>query len=259
MFYDPVESTFYAWCVERLLTSSSAAPYLRDGVVELGAGSGLPIVEALRRCEVPVQVRGFERDPESFRMASRLVALKAPPGYSVEPGDFFDQGLDGPERVAIANPPYLAAPTGDTSAPELWGGESGAEVTRRLLSGPFDVLMLMMASIADPLGVIDHAACSGYLVADWCARPIPFGRHSREPVVHRRLRELHAEGRAFSSEAGYLLAGVTLLRAGRRGRLTSVGRESGPDGFAPDANTLDPNADVLRGVMAAGASVRRGP
>ncbi|WP_235497857.1 MULTISPECIES: methyltransferase [unclassified Frankia] len=171
MFYDPVEYTFYAWCVERLLSSASVAPYLRDGVVELGAGSGLPIVEALRRCEMPVQARGFERDPESFRIASRLAALKAPPGYSVEPGDFFDRGLDGPERVAIANPPYLAAPTGKTSAPELWGGESGAEVTCRMLSGPFDVLMLMMASIADPVGVIDHAARSGYLVVDWCARP----------------------------------------------------------------------------------------
>lgn len=244
VFYDPVESAFYSWCVERLLRSPAAAPHLVGGVVELGAGTGLPIIEALSRCEARVPVRGFERDPESFRVASRLVATKAPPGYTVEPGDFFDRGVDGPERVAVANPPYLAAPSDDTGTPELWGGESGAEVTRRLLCGPFDVLMLMVASIADPLGVIDHAEGSGYTVTDWYVRPIPFGRHSREPAVHRRIRELGAEGRAFSSDAGYLLAGVTWLRAGH-GPQRPLGTK------APTGTGTDPNADVLRRVMAA--------
>ncbi|OAA27177.1 hypothetical protein UG55_100960 [Frankia sp. EI5c] len=243
MFYDPVESDFYAWCVERLLRSEVAARYLSHGIVELGAGTGLPIAAALSRCEATVPVRGFERDPKSFQVASRLVAAKAPPGYTVEQGDFFERGVDGPERVAVANPPYLAAPSGDTGTPELWGGESGAEVTNRLLSGPFDVLMLMVASIADPLGVIDHAQRSGYTVADWCVRPIAFGRHSREPGVHRRVRELRADGRAFSSEAGYLLAGVTWLR------------DPTDPGHTPA--TVDMNADVLRRVMVTAAEPER--
>ncbi|MCL9762726.1 methyltransferase [Frankia sp. AiPa1] len=236
MFYDPVESSFYSWCVERLLRSAAAAPFLGAGIVELGAGTGLPIIEALSRCEATVTVRGFERDPESLRVARRLVAMKAPPGYTVEPGDFFEHGVHGPELVAVANPPYLAAPPDDPGTPELWGGERGSGVTCRLLSGPFDVVMLMVASIADPLAVIDHAEASGYLVADWCVRPIVFGRHSRAAGVQGRLEELRAQGRAFSSDAGYLLAGVTWQRAGM------------PPGGG------DPNADVLRGVMTAASA-----
>lgn len=236
MFYDTVESTFYAWCVERLLRSAVAAPHLTGGIVELGVGTGLPVIEALSRCEATVPVRGFERDPDSFRVAARLVDAKGPPGYTVEPGDFFEQALDGPERIAVANPPYLAAPADDAGTPELWGGESGAEVTRRLLSGPFDVLMLMVASIADPLGVIEHAGLSGYTVQDWSVCPITFGPHSRRAGVHGRIDELRAEGRAFSSGTDYLLAGVTWLRTGS----ADAGR-----------------AEVLRRVLTAGAEPRR--
>ncbi|MCK9901593.1 methyltransferase [Parafrankia colletiae] len=236
MFYDTVESTFYAWCVERLLSSAVAAPHLAGGIVELGAGTGLPIIEALSRCEASVPVRGFERDPDSFRVAAHLVAAKGPPGYTVEPGDFFEQALDGPERIAVANPPYLAAPADDTGTPELWGGESGAEVTCRLLSGPYDVLMLMVASIADPLGVIEHARRSGYAVADWSVCPVVFGPHSCRSGVRGRIDELRTEGRAFSTETDYLLAGVTWLRTG----------------------TADPGqADVLRRVLTAGAEPGR--
>lgn len=220
-FYDPVESTFYARCVESLLTSTQLRRYLAQGVVELGAGSGLPVIEAVRRAESTVRVRGFERDPVACDTARRLVDLKGPATYTVTCGDFFTHTATAVERCAIANPPYLpgcppaasadgvAAPS---DGPSLCGGQHGAEITCRVLAGRFDLVMMMVASIADPLGVLAEAAAHGYRLLDWTTRPIRFGQFCREPTVWRRIQEMTAAGEAFHSADEYLLAGVTWLR-----------------------------------------------
>jgi hypothetical protein len=57
-FYDPVESTFYSQCVERLLASKDFAHGLTDGIIEIGAGTAIPVVEALRRCTFPADITG---------------------------------------------------------------------------------------------------------------------------------------------------------------------------------------------------------
>ncbi|MCK9897148.1 methyltransferase [Frankia sp. AgB32] len=208
-FYDPVESAFYSWCVERLLTSADLRPYTARGVVELGAGSGRPLIDAVRRAESTSRIRGFEHDPQAYRTARRMIDLKGPATYTVELGDFFAHAETAPERCVIANPPYLPA---RGPGPDLYGGRDGAEVTCRLLGGRFDLVMLMVSSIADPLGVLAQAAARGYRLVDWSARPIRFGRHCRQPAVWNRIQALAAAGEAFYGPDEYLLAGITWLR-----------------------------------------------
>jgi hypothetical protein len=213
-FYDPVESTFYSWCVERLLTTAELRPYIADGVAELGAGTGIPVLDAVGRSETSAHIRGFENDPEAFRAARRLLELKGPANYTIAPDDFFEYATSARERCVIANPPYLPGIPG-SGAPVLYGGDRGAQVSRRLLACSFDAVMLMVSSISDPLGVLDEAAHRGYRVIDWSVRPISFGRYCHDDAVWRRIQELGARGAAFFEPEEYLLAGVTWVRDGR--------------------------------------------
>ena len=99
-------------------------------------------------------------------------------------------------------------------APELWGGDDGANVSRRVLSSGFDVVMLMVSSISDPRGLLGHARLAGYSVLDWTARPIAFGEYSRNDAVRSRIDALGEAGKAFFTASSYLLAGVTWVRDG---------------------------------------------
>ncbi|MCM3886965.1 methyltransferase [Frankia sp. R82] len=234
-FYDPVESSFYASCVEKVLSSAPLRAHTAAGVVELGAGSGVPVIEAAERVGPTVRVRGFEHDLESYYLARRLVDGAETATYTVEFGDFFTYAAIAKERCVIANPPYLPSRSARPGEPDLYGGPSGAEVTDRILAGPFDLAMLMVASIADPLAVLAQATRHGYQIVDWTVRPIRFGAYCREPAVWRRLQALAADGQAFFHPQEYMLAGITWLRAP----------------LADDLPQADPA--VLAGVLTSGA------
>jgi hypothetical protein len=205
-FFDPIESGFYASCLQNLLTDKRLGPVLTDGLVELGAGTGIPMIEALRRQESTVPVRGFELDERSSQIAARIVEKAGLANYQIVHGDFFDGAHDGRERCAVGNPPYLPAPG---HAPELWGGDTGAEISRRVLSEGFDTVLLLTSSLSDPVGLLDHAQTAGYRVMDWMARPVTFGAYTRDRRVSRRLSELASDGHAHFTPKTYVIAGVT--------------------------------------------------
>jgi len=205
-FFDPIESGFYASCLSNLLADRRRGPVLADGLVELGAGTGIPMVEALRRQESTVPVRGFEQDGRSCQIAARVVEKSGLTNYEIVHGDFFDGARAGHERCAVGNPPYLPAP-GDT--PQLWGGDTGSEVSRRVLSAGFETVLLLMSSISDPVGLLRHARAAGYRVSDWMARPIAFGAYTRDRRVSRRLGELARGGHAYFTPRTYVITGVT--------------------------------------------------
>ncbi|WP_007515497.1 MULTISPECIES: hypothetical protein [Pseudofrankia] len=239
-FFDPIESGFYASCLENLLADTRLGPILADGLVELGAGTGIPMVEALRRQESTVPVRGFEQDVRSSRVAARIVEKAGLANYQIIQGDFFAGAREGNERCAVGNPPYLPAP-GD--APELWGGDTGAEISRRVLSEGFETVLLLISSISDPVGLLDHARAAGYRVSDWMARPIAFGAYTHDKRVSRRVGELARGGHAFFTPDTYVIAGVTwvasrsgpddveaLTRVLTAGRAAAIGEPAGDDG-----------------------------
>lgn len=214
-FYDPVESTFYSQCVERLVASKDLAHWLTDGIIEIGAGTAIPVVEALKRCDFTAGITGFEKDAGSFRVARETVRKSGLTNYRVVEGDFFSHAEPSSRnraRCAIGNPPYLPAAVSDMGAPELWGGEDGSTITRDVLSCGLDVVMVMAASISHPLGLLAHAHALGYAVADWAVRPIRFGRYCHDERVRNRIDALAQSGRAFCSTETYLLAGITWVR-----------------------------------------------
>lgn len=205
-FFDPIESGFYASCLSNLLADQRLDPVLADGLVELGAGTGIPMVAALRREESTVPVRGFEQDEPSSQLATRIVEKSGLANYTIVHGDFFDGAHTGHERCAVGNPPYLPAAG---NAPELWGGDTGSEVSRRVLSEGFETVLLLISSISDPVGLLRHARAAGYRVSDWMARPITFGTYTRDSRVSRRLAALARSGHAYFTPETYVIAGVT--------------------------------------------------
>ncbi|WP_018501191.1 class I SAM-dependent methyltransferase [Parafrankia discariae] len=213
-FYDKVESTFYGWCVERLLTTTEHGGRLAGGVLEIGSGTAVPVVRALLRSGSGTRVHGFERDPRAAATARRAIGRTPLRNYVVDEGDFFTAVPTAAQRCVIGNPPYLPAKPGTACAPDLWGGPRGAEVTQAVLACELDLAMLIVSSIADPLGVLRFARDRGYSVLDWMVTPVRFGRFCQDSGVRARIGDLAARGQAFLAPHSYLIAGVTWLRDG---------------------------------------------
>ncbi|KPI01203.1 hypothetical protein OK074_5613 [Actinobacteria bacterium OK074] len=193
---------------------------LRDGrehptLMELGSGTGQAICGVLRRTGWPGPVRSFEIDDAAYKVAARTSAdLGLADVYRIHNADFF-QELPGSRdhMVAISNPPYLPAPDDHIRLASLWGGTSGGQVIRHLISSGFPTLMVMLSSYAEPIPVLGHARAEGYRLVRWLARSIALGEYSREPKVRRRIDDLVAAGDAFVHGGNYLLVGVTWRRS----------------------------------------------
>lgn len=208
-FFDPVESEFYGYTVRRLLSRHLASiPATR--VVELGSGTGAPVVDAIARTGFRGHIHGWDINTEAVAVSNTNASEAGlETYYRVTHGDFFDARARRGEHYVIGNPPYLPCLTKDIANPELWGGEDGNQVARRALSLKFSIVMLIVSSFADPSALLQHAASEGYRVIDWAVLPLTMGRFSREPPVYRRILELQDEGRAYAREMQYAIAGVT--------------------------------------------------
>lgn len=215
VFYDAVESEYYAACVDQLLLARDGAASRGADIMELGVGTGEALARVLRRARFGGTVHGFERDPESYAYARKAIASEGvSERYLVHPGDFFD-AVDGrPLDCAVSNPPYLPGPAARRLFPSLWGGDCGNDVSKRVLSCGFRLVVLMVSSFSDPIDTLAHASRCGYRLREWVVRPIELGRYSREPAVHRHVERLAGEGRAFLSGTSYLLAGVSWTKDG---------------------------------------------
>ncbi|ABW10103.1 conserved hypothetical protein [Parafrankia sp. EAN1pec] len=242
-FYDKVESTFYGWCVERLLTTAEHGGCLAGGILEIGSGTAVPVVRALLRSGSDTRVHGFERDPRAAATARRAIGLTPLRNYVVDEGDFFTAVPTAAQRCVIGNPPYLPAEPGTSCAPDLWGGPRGAEVTQDVLDCGLDLAMLIVSSIADPLGVLRFARDRGYSVTDWMVTPIRFGRFCRDAGVRARIGDLAGREQAFFAPHSYLIAGVTFVRdAGARDQSAVLGDVLRAAGRASEVADPQPRA-----------------
>lgn len=213
-FFDAVESQFYSYMVQCLLgrhLAGTRAPR----VVELGSGTGTPVIDAIAGTDFRGHIQGWDINAEAVAVSNaNAVEAGVHAHYRVSHGDFFDCGARHGERYAISNPPYLPCLTGDIANPGLWGGRDGNDIAHGVLSLDFAVVMLIVSSLADPAAVLQHAASRGYRVIDWAVRPVKMGKFSREPAVQRRIVELQNRRRAHTRGTAYAIAGVT-WRAGR--------------------------------------------
>jgi predicted RNA methylase len=180
-----------------------------EGVVELGSGDATAIADVVRALP-DLRVTGYDISATSVDAArANIEARGVAERYTVDLGDFFDQADSAggpPVSTVISNPPYIPAPDGDISMPELWGGVRGNDLVLRLLKAGYDNVISAVASYSDPLETVRTAADLGYRVVNFLAMGLDYGTYSSEPKVRDHIRQLCAEGRGWAGDDQYMVA-----------------------------------------------------
>jgi len=206
VFTDSEESSFYSRCVKKfLLDAKSSSP---TEITEFGSGDAATMARYLARSRYPGVIRGYEINGESHHRARKgIKEAGLSTRYIVKRADFFATRHDH-RGALIVNPPYLPAPAPRLAMPELWGGPDGTRVVKRLIDVGFDRLMMLVASISDPIGVIKHARRRSYRVVDFSLITLPFGKYTLEPIVFHQIQRLASRGKALVRNADYQVAAV---------------------------------------------------
>lgn len=204
------ESNFYSMCIEHLLLSQVTDDAT---LIEFGSGDGTPVIDALKKSDFTGQITGFELNAAAHATCQKNIAAgKLSSHYRVLGGSFFEKKTRDYDAL-LANPPYIPFPDNSIRLPYLHGGPQGSELSMRLLTEPCRMMMMILSSYSNPVGIIDHARQQGLCVADFFVTPISYGIYSREPKVFDYIMTLKNQGCAYASENGYLLAGVLFVRA----------------------------------------------
>lgn len=204
------ESTFYAVCIEHLLLPQ--VPY-GASLVEFGSGDGSPVIDALKNSDgFSGTITGYELNQRAHTICQEnIVSGKVEHQYQVFANSFFKR--ESRDHFALlANPPYIPFPDNSIRLPYLHGGIQGCELTMRLLDESFPMALLILSSYSNPGRIISFARQKGLRVANFFVMPIEFGIYSSEPKVLAHIMDLRKQGIAFTSEKGYLLAGVLFVR-----------------------------------------------
>jgi methylase of polypeptide subunit release factors len=209
VFFCPEESNFYAHCLETLVFNRCLNP---ETIVEFGSGDGSPVMKSLLRTEFDGTIHGFELNPLACQVAtSRIKEYQLGKRYMINNRCLFESAKPQADYL-VSNPPYLPAPDNQLYQPLLHGGIEGITITKKLLSLNYSNVLVLAASYSNPVGLIDYALTSGYVVADFAILPIGFGYYSSEPKVKAQIEALRQKGMAFYSENIYLLAGVLFTK-----------------------------------------------
>lgn len=210
------ETSFYARCLELLVFNGYNGARPPDHIAEFGSGSGDAVVAAIAGTRYEGTVHGIEIDEASFDSGRRLVRGEhLEDKYIMELGDFFL----GPPRAdcLVGNPPYLPLlqrSTGKIDADDkalldqCCGGQTGAEVSQRLLSLEYEQVMLLISSYSNPLEILHAARQNNYAVVAWLGWSTRLGRLGL--LVEPAIRNLEEQSKAFllSDSDLYLLCGV---------------------------------------------------
>jgi hypothetical protein len=210
VFTDSEESTFYSRCVKKFLLDAKSPP--QTEITEFGSGDAGTMARYLARSRYPGVIRGYEINRESYLRARRSIKDSGvSTRYIVKRADFFAMRHDR-RGALIVNPPYLPAPAPHLAMPELWGGRDGTRVVKRLIDLGFDQLMMLVASISDPIGVIRYARRRSYRVVDFSIITLPFGKYTLEPIVFHQIQRLASRDKALVRNADYQVAAVSFRK-----------------------------------------------
>lgn len=206
VFTDSEESIFYCRCVKKFLLDVKPHPQIE--ITEFGSGDAGAMARYLARSRYRGVVRGYEINKESYLRARRSIQDSGvATRYMVKRADFFTARHDRGGAL-IVNPPYLPAPAPRLVMPELWGGPDGTRVVKRLIDEGFDQLMMLVASISDPIGVIKYAQRRSYRVVDFSITTLLFGKYTLDPIVFHQIQRLASRGKALVRSTSYQVAAV---------------------------------------------------
>ncbi|MDE2020225.1 MAG: SAM-dependent methyltransferase [Patescibacteria group bacterium] len=237
------ESMRFACSLEQIVFSRFQNGNSKPTIIEFGSGTGEPVIWALdrNRSSFAGIIHGYEINVEAAETAERLIGeygLAA--RYVVHPVSFFETQRKPQADYLIANPPYLPCKEenkGRLFLPYLFGGESGNDISKKLLDCGYNNVFLEVSSYSDPVAVVEHAQQLGYKIENFSISPLTLGVYSRQNIVQERLQEMRKAGKAFYSNDGYLVGGAFFTKENNGkpdlsddflASLTGIGRPRGP-------------------------------
>ena len=200
------ESDFYSEAVSEFFDSIP-----RDVLVrEFGVGDGMAVIAALRGESFSGEVVGYETQATAYEAALRNIqdaGLKS--RYVIKLQSFFDEVSPSDNEYLISNPPYVPSSNKEELIlPELWGGEDGSDLTKRLLEVGYKECMIMVSSISNPFSVISFARIKGYRVKRFQIREMAYGRYTSQDLVQKTIKKLELKNIAYTKKNAYLLGAV---------------------------------------------------
>lgn len=213
-FKCPEESARYGSALEYMVFNRCDRHGEYSTVVEFGSGTALPVISALINSGFLGVIHGYEINATAASEAQQNIArFGLSRQYVVHNESFFSFPYAPETDLLIANPPYLPCEKREQLfLPDLWGGEDGNTISKRLLSCGYKDVFLEIASYSDPAALLHHALMNGYHLLDFQITWLPFGVYSHQPIVYERLCALKEEGRAFFSNRGYLVGSALFTK-----------------------------------------------
>jgi SAM-dependent methyltransferase len=201
------ESMRYSLGIQTLVFERLRKQNISPTIVELGCGTGEPVVHALLNSGYTGVVYGFDINSDAVHAANALIRrFGLSHNYIVRHESFFESTSLPKADYLISDPPYI--PGDDPSLlllPDIWGGPEGNDISTKLLSCGYRNAFLEISSYANPEAVIQHARALGYKIVDFTITQMPLGVYSRQDIVMRRLCEMRGGGKAFFTDNCYLV------------------------------------------------------
>jgi methylase of polypeptide subunit release factors len=222
-----------------LMLRVAAGDPIRGYAVEMGAGTGIQLITALKTHPAIVNAIGVERDRRAMHVSLFNAALNRVADRFVVVSDVeqLHEFLGGREvAFGMSNPPFLAVPSSvridralvDVKAtfPQAgWGGEDGLEVTRQFI----DVFRSVGASKVVIYSQFAGDAHGPSLIQNYVGRTgdFAFAFESVRSGVGLHKKPVHTAGESALTVARMLTA--VLLEKQNPQRVRLVVREGGPE------------------------------
>jgi precorrin-6B methylase 2 len=173
-------------------------------LVDLGAGSSIPTLLALKRAQCPdVQTIAVDIDPEALKVSQRNAAsIGLSHSYSyihttitsiLDSNELRRKGV-----LIVSNPPYIPTPknVSDYHLIPINGGWDGTEYLAKLLDHEHPegmTLALLWGSLSNPIKMMEMIE-DKYEVLYLQATRIHFGHYTQIPIINAHLYELRDKG-----------------------------------------------------------------
>jgi methylase of polypeptide subunit release factors len=182
-------------------------------LVDLGTGSGVPLISALLQSKTKAVALGIDIDAEALKIArENLKLFEFEDRVQLKCQSILDFLTDsknfntGQKAAIAANPPYLPCPGVPTEeSTPVHGGEDGTLYLEKILTHSYPektLVAVQWGSVTNP-GKIFDLIHDRYEIQFLQAWELPFGKYSLSPAINAHLHHQRSLGKAvFNGEPG---------------------------------------------------------
>ena len=182
-------------------------------LIDLGTGSGVPLISAFLQTKTKAVAIGLDIDNEALKIArDNLNLFKLEGRVQLKCQSMLDYLSDSTnftaaEKLAVAaNPPYLPCPGAPTEEfTPVHGGEDGTLYLEGILTRPYSentLVAIQWGSVTNPAKIfaLIHGRFEIRFLQAW---ELPFGKYSLSPAINAHLHRQRDLGKAvFNGIAG---------------------------------------------------------